>query len=338
MRLSVDRLELRLARPFGISRWTRTSVTNVRVELAGEGLTGRGEACPNARYGESPEQAITALQALVLPDGKAPDALLAWLDEEAPLLPPSARSGLEMALLDRWATAGGLPLYRAFGLEGPRGPRTSYTVGLDTPEAMAEHARAAASYPVLKLKLGTEADRERVNAIRAVTDRPLRVDVNEGWPSAERALAELEWLATQGVELVEQPIPAHRPEEMAWLKARSPLPLWADEEVTGLEDLPRVAEGYHGVNLKLDKHGGLGPTRGLLRRARELGLRVMVGCMVASSLAITAAAHLALEADLADLDGHLLLAEDPFEGVLLDHEGHLVLPGRPGLGVLPRRP
>ncbi len=338
MELVVRPLTLPYRRPFGISRWTRTETRNVFVEIRHEGITGYGEGAPNARYGESQEQAIARLRHLPAMPFHSP---LQWLEIHACLRTyfkgaRSAEAALDMALHDWVGKYLGRPLFQLWGGQEACTIPTSYTVGLDTPEEMARlAAEAARTFQVLKIKLGTSRDRAIVEAIRAATNVPLRVDANEGWSDARQALDMIEWLAEQNVELVEQPLPAGRWEDMAWLKTRSPLPLIADEDAHEPILWENLERSYHGINIKLDKCGGLTRARYLFGRARALGLQVMLGCMVSSSLSITAAAHLSRAADYADLDGHLLLASDPYEGVQVQ-QGVLCLPERPGLGVYPR--
>ena len=193
--------------------------------------------------------------------------------------------------------------------------------------------REAAEFPVLKVKVGLDSDEATIDAVRSVTGKPLRVDANEGWQDKETAIRRLEWLARRGVELVEQPMPAAMLEEAAWLKARSPIPLFADEACLRATDIPGLRGTCHGVNVKIDKAGGLREALRMIHTARACGLQVLLGCMVSSSVSTTAAAQLSPLVDFADLDGHLLVADDPWQGVLV-RDGRLVLPDRPGLGLV----
>jgi L-alanine-DL-glutamate epimerase-like enolase superfamily enzyme len=236
-----------------------------------------------------------------------------------------------MALHDLAGRRLGVPLYELLGLDGSRTPQTSFTIGLDTPEVVARKVKEAAAYPVLKVKMGSADDREVLAAVRDSTDRPIRVDANEGWTPAE-ALERLDWLARLRVEFVEQPLPAGQLEETRALRRRSPLPFFADESVHRAEDIPRLAGAFDGINIKLMKCGGLAEAMRMIAVARAHGMRVMLGCMIESSLAITAAAHLSPLVDTADLDGNLLLEDDPFTGASVV-DGRIVLPDGPGLGV-----
>jgi len=195
--------------------------------------------------------------------------------------------------------------------------------------------READAYKVLKIKMGSDDDREIIEAVRSVTDKPLRVDANEGW-SLDQALARLEWLEKMGVELVEQPLPENKLQESVELKRLSPLPIFADESVHRAEDIPKLAAAFDGINIKLMKCGGMGEALRMISVARAHGMQIMLGCMVESSLAISAAAQLSPLVDFADLDGNLLVSNDPFVGVTVQ-AGRLVLPDRPGLGVLASR-
>jgi len=211
-------------------------------------------------------------------------------------------------------------------------PPTSKTIAIASPEKVVARVREAEAFQVLKVKLGCPADREIITAVRSVTDQRIRVDANEGWKSPEAALREIEWLADQNVELIEQPLPASDHAGMKWLHARSPLPLFADEAVSDPADLPRISESYHGINVKLAKSGGIFPAVRLAETARVYGLSIMVGCMVESSCGVAAAAPVALGADFVDLDSHLLIEDDPFSGLKLE-DGRIRLSSSPGLGV-----
>jgi L-alanine-DL-glutamate epimerase-like enolase superfamily enzyme len=228
----------------------------------------------------------------------------------------------------------GIPLYCYFGVDPRRAPLTTYSIGIDTPELTRRKVREAADFPVLKIKVGLDTDEVTIRAVRSVTDKPLRVDANEGWKSKEEAVRKILWLEKQGVELIEQPLPAHMIEETAWVRERVNMPVIADEACLRPEDVPKVAGAFDGVNVKLAKAGGLLAARRMIEMARAFGLKVMLGCMIESSLAVTAAAHLSPLVDWADLDGNLLIANDPYRGVRVER-GKLILPEGPGLGLTP---
>jgi L-alanine-DL-glutamate epimerase-like enolase superfamily enzyme len=322
--------------------WTTTMSSSdyrdvLYVRYARDGLTGVGEGAPIVRYGESAVAGEKALQPLrELIESADP---MAWAALEATVTPRlpgqyAARAALNIAVLDWVAQRLGLPLCRLFGLDGKTCPATTFSIGIDTPEATRQKVQEAAPYPILKIKVGLDTDEATIEAVRSVTKKPLRVDANEGWKSKEEAARKIAWLESQGVEFIEQPMPAAMLEEQRWLRSRVHMPIFADEACLRSEDIPRVADAYDGIVVKVDKAGGLLETVRSIHTARAFGLKVMLGCMVSSSVAITAAAHLSPLVDYADLDGNLLIANDPYRGVLV-REGRLVLPDRPGLGLTP---
>jgi L-alanine-DL-glutamate epimerase-like enolase superfamily enzyme len=326
-------LELRLRHTFRIARGASDVRRNVVVEVEADGHRGLGEAAPILRYGESQESAARAVTAMAsrLGDGRAYAQAAGRAAETGQ---PSAEAAVDMALHDLCGRRLGAPLYELLGISPGPIPSTSFTIGLDTPEVVVQKVREAGAYQFLKVKMGSDDDREVLTAVRDTTRQTLRVDANEGW-TAEGALERLEWLKDLGVEFVEQPLPAAQLEETRALRRRSPLPFYADESVHRAVDIPRLVGAFDGINIKLMKCGGLGEALRMIAVARAHGLKVMLGCMIESSIAITAAAHLGPLVDATDLDGNLLLAEDPFEGVTCV-DGRLVLPDRPGLGVVTR--
>jgi L-alanine-DL-glutamate epimerase-like enolase superfamily enzyme len=325
---------LRLAETFVIARESSDEVEVVQLELRGDGVSGYGEAAPINRYGESAASALAFLEEhgerAIGDDPFALEEIGARLDE----LPGenAAKAALDAALHDLQGKLLGLPVSRLLGL--PRaGPPTSWTVWLGDPDDMARRAeKAAARFRRLKLKLGggDGLDVERVRAVRRVTELPLQVDVNEWW-SLEEALDALPQLADLGVEYCEQPLRAGD-DGGTTLKERSPIPIYVDEDCHRLESVRRCAEIGHGVNIKLAKSGGIREAVRIAHAARALGLGVMVGCMIESGLGISAAAVVAPLCDHVDLDGNLLLAEDPWPGVSFE-DGVQVPSEEPGLGV-----
>jgi L-alanine-DL-glutamate epimerase-like enolase superfamily enzyme len=335
--LSHRAVTLRLGAPFRISRSTDVEVELVEVALEAEGATGYGEAAPQDHYGESVASARVFLDEAAPLLGDDPFGLeeiegrLRELPREA-----AARAAIDAALHDLVGKLCGRPVWKLLGV--PRSsPPTSYTIWLGDPDDMAGRAAAASGgrYRRLKLKLGGRdgLDAERVRAVRRATALPLQVDVNEYW-SVDEALDVIPELASLGVEYVEQPLPAGDPGG-AVLRARSPLPIYLDEDCHTLGDVAGCAERGHGVNIKLAKSGGLREAIRMVHAARALGLGVMVGCMVESTLGIAPACPLASLCDHVDLDGNLLLAEDPWSGVELD-DGVQLPSAAPGLGVRPR--
>jgi L-alanine-DL-glutamate epimerase-like enolase superfamily enzyme len=340
--LDFETVTLRLRQPFTISRGTKSEVQNVFVRLSADGITGYGEAAPNIRYDEDAGKVIRFLEAL--PDGffeniDATDKLVNSLDEfssrtSAPSM-QSAKSAIEMAWIDWYAKTKGQPLWKMWDAPSQRGPQTSYTIGLDEIDIMQQKVQEAEEYPIYKVKLGTGRDKAIIKGIREVTGKPIRVDANEGWSSMEEARNMIRFLAGQNIELIEQPMPASRIKEMAELKKGAALPLCADESFMGDEPLEEIAKAFDIINIKLMKIGSMAKSLKVIKRAKELGLKVMIGCMIESSLANTAGAVLSLWADYADLDGHLLIKDDPYQGLMLDKGKYILLNKRDGLGAEP---
>ncbi len=333
MKLTHRTVTLPLREPFSISRSTDETVDSVFVEIEGEGLVGHGEASPQEHYGESVESASVFLAEAEPFLGDDPFALdeiearLATVPGEL-----AAKAALDSALHDLCGKLAGVPVWRLLGLRRS-GPPTSWTIWLGDPDDMARRTeRVDDRFRRLKLKLGAGdgLDVERVRAVRGVTDLPLQVDVNEAW-TLDEALDNIQALAGLGVQYVEQPLRA-RDEGGPRLRAESPLPIYVDEDVHTSKDVLPSFERAHGVNIKLAKTGGIREAVRLTHAARALDLGVMLGCMVESSLGIAAAAQIASLCDHVDLDGNLLLGEDPWSGV--EFVDGVQLPSEePGLGV-----
>lgn len=339
MNLSARIVDLRTAEAeFRIARAVQTTFRNVIVELEHEGVVGLGEAAPSAYFdGETAEHVVRTIEAAGPLLGNDPfqiEDITARLAEAFPAA-HAACCAIDMALHDLAGKLFDAPLYRVLGLSAERTPVTSFTIGLDEPKVMAERAAAASKrFRVLKIKIGTDRDQERLEAIRGVTGLPLRVDANTGWTEAQ-AVENINRLARYGVEFVEQPIAPGDPAAMRRVRERASLPIMADESAVRLADLPALVGCVDAINVKLMKCGGLREALRMIHFARAHGMKIMLGCMLETAVAITAAAHLSPLVDYADLDGNLLIADDPYVGVTV-RDGRLVLPDGPGLGVTAR--
>lgn len=299
-------------------------------------ITGVGEGAPIVRYHESAEAGVAWLQALGPEIAQMdPRAHTKLIDRVLAADPGqwAAKAAFDIAVHDWAAQRLGIPVYGLYGLDPADAPVTTFSIGIDTPEVVKAKVQEAAAYPVLKIKVGLKNDEEMIAAVRSVTKKPLRVDANEGWTDKEEAVRKINWLESQGVELVEQPMPAHMLEEQRWVRARVHIPILADEVCLRPTDVPKLADAFDGINVKVDKAGGLLQAYRMIQMARALGMKVMLGCMVSSSVAITAAASLSPLVDYADLDGNLLIKNDPYVGVRVEN-GKLLLPTRRGLGVI----
>src|SRR6266568_6176998 len=303
------------------------------IARGGDDAEGWGEADPSRYYGETADTVLAVVKRLEPYRPKDPFDLEAAEATFARVVPQNgaARAALSAALHDLVGKRLGQPMWRLWGLDPTRAPRSSFTIGLDTVEKMRQKVAEASSYPILKVKLGTERDEQILRAIRDATDKPIRVDVNAGW-TRERAIQMLPILKEYGVEFVEQPLPPHDLEGLADLRRRGILPVVVDESCIVAGDIPRLAGVVDGINIKLAKCGSLREALRMIATARAHGMLVMVGCMIESSLGITAAAHFAPLLDCADLDGAALTANDPFAGATIEG-GRIRLPTGPGLGV-----
>lgn len=328
--------QLNLRDTFRIARESSDVRHNVLVKVRNEaGTEGLGEAAPSPYYGQSFKSICQLLAQIEWPMVSDVfliedmfDTIKSQLGHQS-----AALAAVDMALHDLIGKQLGVPLYRFFGLNPDRAPVTSYTIGLASLDDMRRKTEAAAAYPILKVKLGAENDRQIIDTIRQVTNVPIRVDANAAWSLAE-ALENLRWLADQGVELLEQPLAKDDLDGMRCLVDQSPLPIIADESAVNVGDVVKLRGCVHGINIKLAKCGGLREALKMIHVARAQNMQVMLGCFIESSLGITAAAHLSPLVDYADLDGHLLITDDPVAAVRIV-EGRLILPNRPGIGVEP---
>lgn len=334
-RLTWEPLTLQLRNPFRVSYGASETRRAYWLRLAGDEGWGEGTIPPY--YGVSEEEMAAfwvkaAERTEPFPD--SPAEIAAWIGEEGPA---PARSALDLALHDRIGRQQGVPLYELLELPPPKPMPTAFTVSIDTPEEMARQAAQVKAYPIIKVKLGSDDDAARLAAVRAARpDARLFIDANAAW-SPDVAVEQLEKLLPNNLELVEQPVSKGDFDGLGYVQARIPVPVVADESVQTPMDIARLAGvGVKGINLKLMKVGGLSTCLLMLRRARELNMKIMLGCMVETSLGVTAMAHLSGLADWLDLDAPLLIGNDPFDGVSYDQQATITLPDQPGIGVLLR--
>jgi L-alanine-DL-glutamate epimerase-like enolase superfamily enzyme len=333
MKLSLDIIELFPRHVFRTARTTSASSRCVIVELSDGTITGLGEAAPSRFYGETADTVIEVLESVrsVVEDCAHEAELMADLTSRGLKGNPSARAALEIAAHDMMGKRYGIPLYRHFELDPADAPLTTMSIGLDDPEVMLEKALEARDFPMLKVKLDADTDLSIVRRIKEATGAAVTVDANCAW-TADEAVEKAAELARIGVEFLEQPVPAGDIDGLARVKESSDVAVFADESCPTSEDIPIVARAVDGVVIKLMKCGGLVEAVKMARAAREFGLKTMIGCMMESSLAITAAAHISPLMDYADLDSGLLMKNDPFRGVRIER-GRMFIPDEPGLGV-----
>lgn len=335
MEITWSRLALRMARPFKTSRAVRRDKETIWVKISYGGVEGWGEVVPMDTYGQGLESAEEALRRVKSCGFGSPDDLGNALNELCNEFRGQLATvcGLDVAYLDWNGKVKGSPIWRQLGISDSKIPLTSFSLGIETDLGqLSEVVRQAAQYPILKVKLGTGQDEQILQTIRnEAPSATIRVDANMAW-SVKRALEILPFLAEIGVEFVEQPLPADDLEGLRKLKSAGILPIVADESCVVLDDIPRVEGHVDGINIKLSKCGGIRRAHAMITSARAAGLRIMLGCMVESTLGIAAALQLAPLVDWLDLDGHLLLANDPFSGIG-GESGVLRLSESPGLGV-----
>ena len=334
VRMETEILQLRTRHPFIIARGGQSDYRTVMVRLVdGDGLEGWGEAAPARIYGESTETVLAALtnyaEHLPADPLHIEDTERQW--EKLLRLNPAARCALSAALHDLAGKRLGIPVHRLWGLDPARAPRSTFTIGIDTVEKLRQKVGEASEYPILKIKLGTDRDVEILRTIRELTDKELRVDANTGW-NTRQAIRMLPVLEEFGVTVLEQPLPADDLDGLAQVTRASRIPVIADESCLVAADIPRLVGKVDGINIKLAKCGSLREAIRMIAVARAHHLMVMVGCMIESSIAITAAVHFTPLVDIVDLDGAALLANDPFTGATIAG-GQVRLPTGPGLGL-----
>jgi L-Ala-D/L-Glu epimerase len=326
--------ELQLKHVFTIATNSRTSTPVMLVEIEYEGVVGYGEASMPPYLGETQESAGKFLAGLDLGQFSNPFLLEDILDYVDKSLPGNyaAKASVDIALHDLVGKLIKKPWFRIWGLNPAKTPNTSFTIGIDTPDVVRMKVKEADVYKILKVKLGRDTDKEMIETIRSVTNKPICADANQGWKDRQMALDMICWLKEKGVVFIEQPMPKTSPDDHAWLTERSPIPIIADEALQTVNDVLRLKGVYSGVNIKLMKCGGLLAASKMITIARACNMKVMLGCMTETSCAISAAAQLSPLADWADLDGNLLITNDIYEGVKVI-DGKLILNERPGIGL-----
>ncbi len=334
MKLKFLPYDLQLKHVFTISSNSRTSTPVVLTEIEYDGVKGYGEASMPPYLGESHETALKFLAQVNLAQFKDPfllEDILLYVDKITPGN-YAAKASVDIALHDLSGKLIGKPWYQLWGLDPAKTPNTSFTIGIDTPEVVRQKVTEAAPYKVLKVKLGSAGDKEMINTIRTVSDKPICVDVNQGWKDKNYALEMANWLKDKNVVFIEQPMPKKQTDDIGWLTQNSPLPIIADEAMQTIEDLMNIKGLYSGVNIKLMKCGGMNAAYKIAQMALAMNMKVMIGCMTETSCAISAAAQLSPLAKWADLDGNLLITNDYYDGVTV-MDGKIILNDRPGIGI-----
>ena len=335
MKLTFQKYELKLKHVFTIAKNSRTTTPDMQVQIHYEGITGYGEAAMPPYYPENYETAIKFYKKLNLGQFNDPfqiEKILNYVDniEEGNHF---AKASIDIALHDLVGKLMNLPWYKIWGYDKTQAPSTSFTIGIDKPDVVREKTREASPYNVLKIKLGGGNDKEMIENVRIIApNKKLYVDVNGGWKDKHQALDMAHWLKEQNVVFIEQPMPKAQIDDIGWLTQNSPLPIIADESIHRIPEVLAAHEIYSGINIKLMKCTGMREAHKMVNLAKSLDMKILIGCMTATSCSISAAAQLSPVIDWADLDGNLLISNDPFEGVKVVN-GKLELTDRPGIGI-----
>lgn len=315
MRLTYIPYNLQLKHPFTIAKFSRTSTPLMLVQIEYEGYMGHGEASMVPYMGESHNTAADFLHRVDIQQFKYPfdfAAIMSYLDSLAPGN-PAVKAAIDIALHDLDGKIKQQSCWQLLGSNPAQMPVTSFTIGIDEPEVIRQKVQEAEDFKVIKVKLGRDNDRELIQTIRQITDKPLYADANQGWTDKEKTLDLIHWLHSQGVRLIEQPMSKTDFDGNAWLTENSPVPLIGDEAVLRLPDVQKAEGVYHGINIKLMKSAGMYEAQQMIAKARELDLKILIGCMSETSCATLAAAALAPQCDWADLDGPFLTTNNPYQ-------------------------
>lgn len=333
LKLSFKPFTLELKHVFTVASNSRSKTPIVLTEIEYEGLVGYGEASMPPYLGESEHSVMSFLSRIDIKRFSDPyniESILQYVDNMAPGN-NAAKASVDIALHDLVGKLKKQPWYSIWGYDPHKTLATSYTIGIDEPEAVKQKTAEASPYKILKVKVAQGIEKAMIEAVRSVTDKPLYVDVNQGWTDRNYALDMTYWLKERNVMFIEQPLPKESVDDIAWLSAHSPLPIMADEAIQRLSDLKVLYGAYHGVNIKLMKSTGMHEAHKMLKFAKSVGMKTMIGCMTETSCAISAAAHLSPNADYADLDGALLIKNDIFDGMKVV-DGKIILNNKPGIG------
>lgn len=330
MEIKFEAYQLALNYPFKISDYSRTSTPLVFVRIFDGPFEGIGEASMPPYLGETIESACEFMAKVHFSSFTNIPEMIKQVDETAPGN-NAAKAAIDLALHDLFGKKNNIPLYKHFNSNPNLMPATSFTIGIDSIDVLKEKIKDTEPFHRIKIKLGSENDKEIVNNIRSLTAKEILVDANRGWKTKEHAVEMIDWLSTKNCVLVEQPMPIDSYEDMLWVKSRSALPLFADESCKRLLDIEKIKDGFHGINIKLMKSTGLLEASKMITRARELSLKVMIGCMSETSCGIMAAAALAPQCDYADLDSTWMVSNNPFEMPTLV-DGKIVLNDKAGIG------
>lgn len=335
MKITYKPFELALKHPFTIAKFSRTSTPVMLLEIDHEGFKGYGEASMVPYMGENIGTATEFMSKVDLSWLTAPfsfDEVVAYLDSIAPGN-PNIKAAIDIALHDLKGKIGNKACYKFFGSDPEKMPATSYTLGIDTPEVILQKIKEGEQCHIIKVKLGRDNDKELINTIRSVSDKPLFVDANQGWSDRQQGLDMACWLHEQGVVLIEQPMAKEDIDSNAWITEHSPVAIIGDESVQRFADVEKAKGVYHGINMKLMKSAGMHEGHRMILKARELGMKVLIGCMSETSCATLAAAALAPLCDWADLDGPFLTSNNPYRDPAF-RDGRWLLSEEPGLGLI----
>ncbi len=338
LKLSYKPYELQLRHVFTVATNSRTTTPVVLTTLEYDGVKGYGEASMPPYLGESHESVLNFLSRVNMEQFSDPflmEDILSYIDGVMPGN-HAAKASLDIALHDLTGKLLCQPWFRLWGLNPQNTPATSFTIGIDTADVVREKTLEAGAFKLLKIKMGRDNDKEMIDTVRSVTDVPVFVDVNQGWKDRNYALEMAHYLSERGALFIEQPMPKEQVDDIAWLTERSPLPILADEALQTVDDLLQMKGVYSGINIKLMKCGGMHAAYQMITMARQMGMKILIGCMTETSCAVSAAAQLSPLVDWADLDGNLLISNDVYEGMMVV-DGKITLPDRPGIGIVEKK-